>query len=224
MPSVTIKNLGIWFNLDSMRDRTFKRLIMRPFKRKQVEGFWAIQNIDLELKTGDILGISGPNGCGKSTLLRSITGIYSPDEGEIIVDGRVSLLALGAGFNRELSGLENIYLNGAIFGFSEDEIRELVDRIQDFAEIGQFIKEPIRTYSSGMVSRLGFAVAINLNPDILLIDEVFAVGDAAFQKKSRTAINEMINSKDRIVAIVSHDEKLLDSMCNRRLRMTKPER
>lgn len=221
MARVEIRDLGIKFTLNKKRDSTIKATILRSFRRERREEFWAIRNIDLILTDGDILGISGPNGSGKSTLLRSITGIYSPDEGSIEVDGRVSLLAIGAGFVSDLSGLENVYLNGAIFGLTQHEIDEMVPRIAEFADIGEFLDQPIRTYSSGMVSRLGFAVAINLDPEILLIDEVMAVGDTQFKNKSKAAIQKMIERQDRIVVIVSHDQALLDSMCNKRLELRK---
>jgi ABC-type polysaccharide/polyol phosphate transport system ATPase subunit len=224
MARVEIKNLGIKFNLVKQRERSLKGVLVNPFRKAARNEFWAIRNIDLLLKDGDILGITGPNGSGKSTLLRSITGIYDPDEGSIETEGQVSLLAIGAGFNKELSGIENIYLNGAVFGFSQEQIRELVPRIREFADIGDFLEQPIRTYSSGMVSRLGFAVAINLDPDILLIDEVLAVGDQAFKSKCETAVNDLIARRNRIVVIVSHNREIIESMCNRRLRLKRRPR
>ncbi len=219
MARVEIQDLGIKFNLDKKRDRTLQRLLLNPFRREKREEFWAIRNVSLTLRDGDVLGIVGPNGAGKSTLLRSITGIYQADEGFIHTEGRVSLLAIGAGFHPELTGIENIFLNGSVFGLRQPEIEALISNIAAFADIGEFIYQPIRMYSSGMVSRLGFAVAVNLDPDILLIDEVLAVGDKGFRKKCRAAIEQMIRSRDRIVVIVSHDQDVIDKLCTRTLKL-----
>jgi ABC-type polysaccharide/polyol phosphate transport system ATPase subunit len=223
MARVVAEGVGIKFTLARHQDRTLKRLLLHPFRREPVKEYWAVRGVSFTLENGDILGITGPNGAGKSTLLRALTGIYHPDEGRIAIQGRVSLLAIGAGFNPELTGLENIFVNGAVFGFGERAIHAMVPKIAAFADIGEFLYQPIRTYSSGMVSRLGFAVAINIDPDILLIDEVLAVGDAAFQQKCMTAIDALIRSKARIVAIVSHDPDLIARMCTRRLELTRPE-
>ncbi|MDY0003642.1 MAG: ATP-binding cassette domain-containing protein [Polyangia bacterium] len=223
MARVVIRNLGIRFNLDAQRDLSIRNRILNIIRPDPQAEFWAIRHVDLELSPGDILGITGPNGSGKSTLLRAITGIYRADEGELLIEGRVSLLSIGAGFIKDLNGIENIYLNGAIFGFSEAQIAALVPKIAEFADIGDFMRQPIRMYSSGMLSRLGFAVAINLDPDILLIDEVLAVGDAAFKQKCKDAIGELLSRKDRIVVIVSHEPAILDNLCNRRIELLHPK-
>lgn len=223
MARVSIHNLGIRFNLDAQRDMSLRNRILNFFRPDPQAEFWAIRHVDLELVPGDILGITGPNGSGKSTLLRAITGIYRADEGEILIEGRVSLLSIGAGFVKDLNGIENIYLNGAIFGFSEAQIADLVPKIAEFADIGDFIRQPIRMYSSGMLSRLGFAVAINLDPDILLIDEVLAVGDAAFKQKCKDAIGDVLGRNDRIVVIVSHEPAILDNLCNRKVELLHPK-
>lgn len=219
MARVEIRNLGIKFNLDRRQDRSLKRLLLHPFHREPRNEFWAIRNVNLTLKDGDVLGIMGPNGSGKSTLLRSITGIYHADEGEILTEGRISLLAIGAGFHPDLTGMENIYLNGSIFGFTQRDLDGLVPKITAFAEIGEFVHQPVRMFSSGMVSRLGFAIAINLDPDILLIDEVLAVGDAAFKEKCRHAIDRLLSARNRIVVIVSHSEDEVEALCTRRFDM-----
>jgi ABC-type polysaccharide/polyol phosphate transport system ATPase subunit len=222
MARVSIRNLGIRFNLDAQRDLSIRNRILNAFRQDPQKEFWAIRHVDLELRPGDILGITGPNGSGKSTLLRAITGIYRADEGEMEIEGKVSLLSIGAGFVKDLSGIENIYQNGAIFGFTEAQIASLVPKIAEFADIGDFLLQPIRMYSSGMLSRLGFAVAINLDPEILLIDEVLSVGDAAFKQKCEAAIGDLLKREDRIVAIVSHDATVLDSICNRRIELLHP--
>lgn len=219
MVHVKIKDLGIKFNLDKKRDKTIKNLLLNPLKQDKSREFWAIRRVDLELKPGDVLGITGPNGSGKSTLLRAITGIYSPDEGSLDVNGKVSLLAIGAGFQQELTGIENIYLNGAVFGMTEKEINKRLKKIVSFADIGKFIYQPVRTYSSGMSARLGFAIAINLDPDILLIDEVMAVGDKEFKEKCNAEIERLLALKRKIVIIVSHNPELLNKLCAKQLFM-----
>ncbi|MFH1134354.1 MAG: ABC transporter ATP-binding protein [Nanoarchaeota archaeon] len=213
MVHVKVKDLGIKFSLDRKKDRSIKNLVLHPFREPKRE-FWAIRHVNLELKSGDILGITGPNGSGKSTLLRAITGIYKPDEGSIEIEGRVALLSIAAGFEKEMTGIENIYLSGSIFGLTRQEIHHLLTRIIKFADIGDFINQPVRTYSSGMVARLGFAVAIHLDPDILLIDEVMAVGDKEFRMKCTSNIENKFITKNKIIILVSHDPNLIKSLCN----------
>jgi len=153
--------------------------------------FWAIKNVSFELKKGEVLGIIGPNGSGKSTLLRLLTGIFPPDKGEIIIQGRVgALIAIGAGFHPHLTGLENIYLNGTILGMRRHEIDSKYKDIVEFSELEDFIKAPVSTYSSGMRVRLGFAIATAVKPDILIIDEILAVGDVGFRTKAMNRIRE----------------------------------
>jgi len=219
MIQLKISDLGIKFNLDRERDRTIKNFLLNPFKYEKKKEFWAIRNINLELKGGDILGLTGPNGSGKSTLLRVITGIYKVDEGRLEVEGKVSLLEFGAGFEMELTGIENIYLSGALFGFSKEKIDNIIDRVVTFADIGEFIHQPIRTYSSGMMSRLGFAIAINLDPDILLIDEIMVVGDKEFKKKCEYEISKKMKNADKIVIITTHDRNILDKLCTKTIYM-----
>ena len=175
----------------------------------------ALNGINLEIKKGEVVGLMGPNGSGKSTLLRVIAGIYAPDEGEIEVQGRTTLLAgIGAGFNQDLTGRENIKLTGSIFGFDQKSIVKIEESIIDFSGIREFIDDPIRTYSAGMRARLGFAIISNLEPDILLLDEVIAVGDHEFRKKSRARIEELVNG-DATVVIVSHNKSICESLCDR---------
>jgi ABC-type polysaccharide/polyol phosphate transport system ATPase subunit len=162
-----------------------------------------------------VFGIIGPNGAGKSTLLRMMAGIYAPDEGSLRVEGRVSLLAgLGAGFQKNLTGRENISLSGSIYGIDPDELYQLVPSIVVFSGIGEFIDQPLRTYSSGMRARLAFSIASHLSPEVLLIDEVLAVGDSSFREKSKQRIMEMVKG-DATVVIVSHNAGILREICDR---------
>ena len=178
------------------------------------EEFWALKNIDFELRRGDVLGLIGVNGSGKTTLLRLLSGIFPPDKGEIMIKGRVgALIALGAGFHPYFSGRENIYLNGAILGISRDELDAQFDKIVEFSEIGDFIDAPVATYSSGMRVRLGFSVAIAMKPDVLLIGEVLAVGDLGFKVKCLNEINELM--KNAAVIFVSHSMQFVYRICTK---------
>lgn len=174
-------------------------------KKKPTKDFWALKNINFEVKKGEILGIIGPNGAGKSTLLKILSRITPPTTGQATVQGRVaSLLEIGTGFHPELTGRENIYLSGAVLGMSRTEIREKFDQIVEFSEISQFLDTPVKRYSSGMYVRLGFAIAAHLDPDILIVDEVLAVGDANFQKKCLGKMGEASHG-GRTVLLVSHN-------------------
>ena len=175
----------------------------------------ALDRVNLEIQQGEILGIIGPNGAGKSTILRVMAGVYSPDGGTVRIRGKCVLLAgIGTGFQSNLTGRENIRLNGSIMGLSDDEIADRMSEIISFSEIPDFIDQPIRTYSMGMKARLGFAIAAHLEPEILLIDEVMAVGDAAFQKKCKRRIRHMV-SGDTTVVIVSHNMSTIANFCDR---------
>jgi lipopolysaccharide transport system ATP-binding protein len=178
--------------------------------------FWSLRNINFDVSEGEVVGIIGRNGAGKSTLLKIITGITEPTEGRIEIYGRIaSLLEVGTGFHQELTGRENIYLNGAILGMRRQEIDRKFDEIVAFSEVEQFIDTPVKFYSSGMRVRLGFSVAAHLEPEILLIDEVLAVGDAAFQKKCLGKLNNVATSEGRTVLFVSHDMAAILSLCHR---------
>ncbi|MEQ8715294.1 MAG: polysaccharide ABC transporter ATP-binding protein [Cyclobacteriaceae bacterium] len=177
------------------------------------EEFWAVKDISFELKRGECLGLIGHNGAGKSTLLKMLNGLIKPDQGKITMKGRVgALIELGAGFNPILTGRENVYINGQILGFSKKEIDEKFNSIIDFAEIGEFIDTPVQNYSSGMKVRLGFAVAAQMEPDVLIIDEVLAVGDSGFKIKSFNRISELVNSSS--VIFVSHSMPQVALICN----------
>jgi ABC-type polysaccharide/polyol phosphate transport system ATPase subunit len=174
---------------------------------------WALRGVDLTCQEGEVVGVVGPNGAGKSTLCLVLSRILEPDEGSVRVRGHVStLLSLGAGFNRELSGRDNILLNAAFLGIGRREIGRRMDAIMSFADLGEFIDQPIRFYSNGMRSRLGFAIATALDPEILVLDEVLAVGDRAFRAKSQARIEEMMQ-RSRLIVIVSHATSFLRSVC-----------
>ena len=195
----------------------FRELVTGRFKKTQRNDRWfrALNGINLEVKKGEVIGIMGPNGSGKSTLLRVIAGIYAPDSGAVSVEGRITLLAgIGTGFNQDLTGRENIKLTGSIYGFDSQSISEMEEGIIEFSGIREFIDDPIRTYSAGMRARLGFAIISNLEPDILLLDEVMSVGDHEFRKKSRARIEELVQG-DATVVIVSHSKSIMKSMCNK---------
>lgn len=184
-------------------------------KKKYYKEYYALKNISLEIFKGETIGIIGTNGSGKSTLLKIITGILSPTSGEVEVSGKISaLLELGAGFNPEYTGIENIYLNGTMMGYSKKEIEGKVEKIIEFADIGEFIYQPVKTYSSGMFVRLAFAVAINVDPDILIVDEALSVGDAAFSLKCMDKMREFIET-NKTVIFVTHDMQTIKNFCSR---------
>ena len=210
--AVALDGLGKKFRLTHDRNWTLKATVLAGH-RTRYEEFWALRGIDLEIPHGSTFGIIGGNGSGKSTLLKVLAGILRPDEGTAEVDGRLSaLLELGAGFHPELTGRENVYLNGAILGFTSREIRRRFDDIVGFAELDRFIDEPVRNYSSGMYVRLGFSVAIHVEPDILLVDEVLAVGDHAFQKRCLDRFAQL-KAEGRTIILVSHDLDMVGWLC-----------
>ena len=188
------------------------QLIQGKLKYQQ---FWALENISFEVNNGEVLGIIGHNGAGKSTLLKVISGIMKPTKGSLQILGNVvPMLELGSGFDYDLTGRENVFLNGAILGYSEQFLKEKYNEIEAFSELGQFIDVPLRNYSSGMVMRLAFSVATVVNPDILIVDEILAVGDAAFQEKSKARMMELM-SGGTTVLFVSHSLAQIREMCDR---------
>ncbi len=181
----------------------------------EAKRFDILKGLTFDVKKGQRVGIIGKNGAGKSTLLKLINGIYVPSSGEVEVEGKISsLIELGAGFNPELTGRENIYFKGMLLGFTKKEIDEKMDDIIDFADIGEYMDMPFKTYSSGMGARLGFSLATSVDPDILIVDEVFAVGDKNFAQKSRVRTDELLKTKGRTILIVSHSEALLKEFCD----------
>lgn len=204
MESIIVKNLEKKFRLCHERYGTLKGLLL-SFCRARYEDVYALRGISFSVQSGETVAIIGRNGSGKSTLLGIISRVYKPTSGSVIVNGRVSaLLELGAGFHPDLTGIENIYLNGSILGLSRREITKRLDHIIAFSELEKFIDAPLRTYSAGMVMRLGFSIAVQVDPDILLVDEVLAVGDEAFQQKCYDKVREFQQSGKTIV-FVSHD-------------------
>lgn len=209
--AVSVKNLHITYR---GLKKTSIRASWKNFRHK-VELFHALKGIDFELEEGKILGVIGKNGSGKSTMLRAIAGIFSPDKGSIDLHGRsVSLLSIGVGFNPKLTGIENIYLSGMLLGFSEEEIEKKEKEIIKFADIGDFIRKPVKTYSSGMYSKLAFAITAILETDIMLIDEVLSVGDAKFKEKSYNKMKKLISDEHRTVIIVSHGLDTIKELCD----------
>ena len=181
----------------------------------QYEEFWALRDVSFEVKKGEVLGIIGHNGAGKSTLLKVISGILKPTNGSVQVNGTVvPMLELGSGFDFDLTGRENVFLNGAILGYSEQFLKDKYDEIVAFSELGQFIDVPLRNYSSGMVMRLAFSIATVVNPDILIVDEILAVGDAEFQEKSKKRMLELMGGGTTVL-FVSHSLEQIREMCDR---------
>lgn len=209
--AIEVDNLCIHYK--TLQRYSIKQSLLKGKKSKSAV-FEAVKDISFKVKKGEILGIIGKNGSGKSTMLRAIAGIFSPNSGTIDLHGHsISLLSIGVGFQPELSGRENILLSGMLLGFSEQEIRKQMDAIIEFSELGSFIDSPVRTYSSGMYSKLAFSITAILETDIILIDEVLSVGDSRFKKKSYNKMKELISDKDRTVIIVSHDAKTIANLC-----------
>ena len=212
--TVRVDGLGKRFRLTHDRNWTLKATVLAGH-RTRYEEFWALRDVSFNVPTGATFGIVGGNGSGKSTLLKVLAGILRADEGTAVADGRLSaLLELGAGFHPELTGRENVYLNGAILGFTTRDIRRRFDDIVGFAELHQFIDEPVRNYSSGMYLRLGFSVAIHVEPEILLVDEILAVGDLTFQKRCLERFARL-RDEGRTIIVVSHDLDMVSRLCER---------
>ncbi len=212
-PTITVKNARIVY-------RTLKngkgRNALSALRPGRMETFEAVHPLSFETREGEIVGLVGRNGSGKSTLLRALSGIFAPDSGSIETYGNtVSLMALGVGFRNDLTGRENIFLSGLLLGFREHQIREKLEDIIAFSELGEFIDRPVRTYSSGMFSKLAFSISAVMEPDILLIDEVLSVGDAKFKKKSAARIRTLLQDRVKTAMIVSHNMDTLRSLCTR---------
>ncbi len=211
---ININKVSKKYNLyKKPRDRIKEAL--NPFKKKYHEDFFALRDIDIQVKKGEMVGFVGENGSGKSTLLKIITGVLTQSSGEVKIIGNISaLLELGSGFNPEYTGMENIYLNGMILGYTREEVDAKITDIIGFADIGEHINQPVKTYSSGMFVRLAFAVAINVDPEILIIDEALAVGDLEFQLKCMEKFSEFMNS-DKTILFVSHDINAVRRFCDK---------
>ena len=213
--AIDAADLGVRYSLRFTKKSTLRNSVGQLFSRQAPEPFWALRHVSFNVVRGESLAVIGPNGAGKSTLLQVLAGILIPSEGSVAVRGHVSsLLTLGAGFDQELTGRENILLAGAFLGLDDPIVRELLPTIVEFADLGPFIDAPIRTYSSGMRARLGFAIATSVDPDILLLDEVLATGDATFRSKSKQRVIELVKAAKGIV-LVTHDMTWVTEYCNR---------
>lgn len=214
--AIQVKNVSVKFNLMEERVDSFKEYIIRFFKGKLFYNeFIAVDNVSFTIRRGDIVGIIGFNGAGKSTLLKTISGILEPSKGEVHINGSIApLIEVGVGFDPELTARENIFLNGALLGYSRKFLKEKFSGIVEFAELENFLDVPVKNFSSGMYARLGFSIATAVSPDILIVDEVLSVGDFKFQEKCEKRINEMIQN-DTTVVIVSHDISVIKKMCNK---------
>jgi ABC-type polysaccharide/polyol phosphate transport system ATPase subunit len=211
-PAIQVRGLSKKYRLFASPAERLKEAL-HPFRKRYHREFWALRDIDLTVEPGQTMGIIGRNGSGKSTLLQIICGVLQPTAGQVQVNGRVSaLLELGAGFNPDFTGRENVYLNGAIMGYTREEMRDRMPLIEEFAGIGEFIDQPVKTYSSGMFVRLAFAAAINVDPDILVVDEALAVGDVSFQHKCYEQLHSLRDDGVTIL-FVTHDTRLVTQHC-----------
>jgi ABC-2 type transport system ATP-binding protein len=218
MNAIEVRDLGVSFKIYHNKRHTLKEaLFYRLLGKNASSTFWALRNVSFDLPEGEILGVIGRNGGGKSTLFKTLANIYLPDEGEIIVNGKVStLLSLGSGFDPQLSGRDNVYLNGSFLGLKQSEIEAVFDEIVSFAELEEFIDSPVKNYSSGMYSRLAFSIAVNITPDILLLDEVLGVGDEKFQAKCLHKMDELMG-RARAILLVAHSTELINKICTKAL-------
>lgn len=213
---IDLDSVSVRYRVPQERFGTMKEYVIRRLQgRVNHRDFWALKDVSLEVKQGEVFGVIGKNGAGKSTMLKVVSRVLRPTGGRVRVIGRVSpLLELGAAFHQELTGRENIFLNASLLGHSQDEVEERFSKIIDFADIGNFIDAPLRTFSTGMVARLGFSIATAWDPDILVLDEVLAVGDEAFQAKCHDRIR-YFREKGATVLLVSHNTRVISSICQR---------
>ena len=213
---VSVDNVGIRFNLAKERVDSLKEYFLKFSKGTlHFEEFWALDGVSLDIEKGDFYGLVGINGSGKSTLLKSIAGVFKPTRGKITVNGTIApLIELGAGFDMDLTARENIFLNGAVLGFSKDHMMEKFDDIVEFSELQDFLDVPLKNYSSGMVARIAFAIATATKPDILIADEILAVGDYAFQEKCEKRMQELLDAGTTVI-FVSHSIDQVKRMCNK---------
>ncbi|MDF2870890.1 MAG: ABC-type polysaccharide/polyol phosphate transport system, ATPase component [Anaerocolumna sp.] len=220
--AVEVNHVSMKYNMSTQKVDSLKEYFIKLIKKElKYKEFWALKNVDLSIEKGDRLGILGLNGAGKSTLLKIIAGVQKPTEGNVNVRGKIApLLELGAGFEGEYTGIENIYLYGSVLGYHRDFINEKFNEIVEFSELGEFIKVPLKNYSSGMKSRLGFSIATIVEPDVLILDEVLSVGDAKFKKKCEAKIQSMFD-KGVTVLFVSHSLAQVKKICNKAILLEK---
>ncbi|MDE0066607.1 MAG: ABC transporter ATP-binding protein [Acidimicrobiaceae bacterium] len=208
--AIIVDGVSKRFRLERNRPSSLKEAVLRVGRTRDADEFWVLKNVDLDIAPGSFFGLIGHNGSGKSTLLRLMAGIHRPTVGSVEATGRLSaLLELGTGFHPDLTGRENVYLNGAMLGISRKQMTASMDDIIEFSGIGDFVDEPVKIYSSGMYVRLGFAVAVNVSPDILLVDEVIAVGDEEFQRRCLKHM-DMLRDRGTTIVLVSHNTDLMD--------------
>jgi ABC-type polysaccharide/polyol phosphate transport system ATPase subunit len=212
--AIVVNDVSVRFNLAREKVDNVKEYALKKIRKQlHFDEFYALRNVSFSVERGDAFAIIGENGCGKSTLLKAISGIYYPDTGSVKTEGNISpLIELGAGFDMDLTARENIFLNGAVLGYSKDFMQEHFDEIIDFSELHEFIDVPLKNYSSGMIARLGFAIATVTTPDILIVDEILAVGDMNFQKKCEKKMQEMLSGGVTLL-FVSHDINQVKSLC-----------
>lgn len=215
--AIELRNVSLSFKIGNDKIDNLKEYVIRTLNRTKEKKtiFKATDNVSFKIYKGEKIGIIGFNGAGKSTLLKIISGVYSPDEGEVIIQGNIApLLSLGAGFDKNYSGRENIFLNGAILGYNEEFLRSKYDEILEFSELGEFINLPVKNYSSGMLSKLGFSIATIVEPDILILDEVLGVGDINFKKKSKEKLHSLMESHTTVI-LVSHSIREIRNICDK---------
>lgn len=215
---IILKNVSMKFNLGVEKEGSLKMIFINLFshkKKKNKEYFWALKNIDFKIDKGDVVGIIGANGAGKSTLLKVVSGVYKPTTGTVTVNGKISpMIELGAGFDAELTARENIYLNGAILGYSKEFLEEKFDEIVEFSELKDFLDVPVKNFSSGMVAKLAFSISTIVDPEVLIVDEILSVGDIKFQEKSKNKMISMIKGGTTVL-YVSHSITTIKELCNK---------
>lgn len=215
---IRIKNVSMKFNMDIEKDFSIKQAFINFFtkkKKKKTEYFWALKNVTFSVNKGDVVGLIGSNGAGKSTLLKVVSGVMKPTSGKVEVDGVISpMIELGAGFDQNLTARENIYLNGAILGYSKKFLDSKFDEIVEFSELKDFLDVPVKNFSSGMTAKLAFSIATIVDPEILIVDEILSVGDLRFQEKSKNKMMEMIKGGTTVL-YVSHSLESIKELCNK---------
>lgn len=215
---IILKNVSMKFNLGVEKDNSLKMIFINlftPKKKKKKDYFWALKDIDFRINKGDVVGIIGANGAGKSTLLKVVSGVYKPTTGTVEVNGKISpMIELGAGFDGELTARENIYLNGAILGYSKEFLEQKFDEIVEFSELKDFLDVPVKNFSSGMVAKLAFSISTIIDPEVLIVDEILSVGDIKFQEKSKNKMMSMIEGGTTVL-YVSHSIDSIKELCSK---------